>query len=338
MQRTYDRVKPLVPAKNIFVITSDNQAASVRKQLPKVPKENVIAEPCGRNTCTAVALGAALVGARTTTGVMAVLPSDHIIPIRDEEKYRKILEECFDLCSQGGVIATIGIKPTKPETGYGYIHVGNKLPPPKDRKAYATDFHCAKNFIEKPKYHRALDYLQSGEYRWNAGMFIFSCPTINRSLETHQKTLHKACGRWRDKATNQAKLKLALKKDYLKLESISFDHGVMEKAENVVVADGNFDWDDLGSWASLENHIKTDAEGNCVEPSKLVFLHVDAARNIIFDTRKPKDRTPVTLVGLLDCVVVQTDDVLMIARKRDTQKVRELYQKVAEEKSSKHLA
>ena len=213
--------------------------------------------------------------------------------------------------------------------------MGDKLPPPKDRKAYATSFHCVKDFVEKPKYHRALDYLQSGEYRWNAGIFIFSCPTINRSLETHQKTLHKACGRWRDKATNQAKLKLALKKEYLNLESISFDHGVMEKAENVVVADGNFDWDDLGSWASLENHIEADTAGNCVDAD---FIHIDAARNIIFDTRSKKNRKPIAVAGLRDCIVVTTDDTTMIAHKHAAQKVRELAKLIASEKAFKHLA
>ncbi|MEC8929474.1 MAG: mannose-1-phosphate guanylyltransferase [Verrucomicrobiota bacterium] len=335
LQRTYDRIKPAVPPKNIYIITSESQAAGVRKQLPKLPKDNVIAEPCGRNTCPAVTLATALVGARSTTGVMAILPSDHIIPAKHEKKYQKILEESFDLCGRGQAIATIGIKPTKPETGYGYIRVGDTLPPPAGRKAYKTAFYRAERFVEKPNYHRALDYLQDGGYRWNAGMFIFSFATMAESLIKHQKALAEKCEQWMKVAGTPAKLKKALKKDYPDLKSLSFDYGVMEHAQNVLVADGDFDWDDLGNWTSLENHIKADAEGNCVDAD---FVHVDAARNIIFDTRKKKDRRPIAVAGLRDCIVVATDDTLMIAHKHAAQKVRELYQKIAADKAFKHLA
>src|SRR6201996_3922915 len=128
LQEAVDRVLPLVPAKNIFVITNTAQLPEVRKQLPKIPKENLVAEPMGRDTCAAVTLGAALVGARSTTGVMAVLPADHVIP--DEKKFQQILGDSFDLAARGQAIVTIGIKPSEPATGYGYIRVGNELPAP----------------------------------------------------------------------------------------------------------------------------------------------------------------------------------------------------------------
>src|SRR5947207_15544030 len=128
LQQAVDRVLPVVPIKNILVITNELQAPQVRKQLPKLPKENVIAEPIGRDTCAAVTLGAALVGGRSTTGVMAVLPADHVIP--EEKKFQTVLGDCFDLAARGQAIVTIGIKPTEPATGYGYIHVGDPLPPP----------------------------------------------------------------------------------------------------------------------------------------------------------------------------------------------------------------
>src|SRR5437667_2644898 len=138
LQQAVDRVLPLVPMKNILVITNELQAAEVRKQIPKLPKQNVISEPVGRDTCAAVTLGAALVGARSTTGVMAVLPADHIIP--EEKKFQQILADAFDLASRGQVIVTIGIKPTEPATGYGYIHVGEPLPPPHGVRAYKPTF------------------------------------------------------------------------------------------------------------------------------------------------------------------------------------------------------
>src|SRR6266513_5638166 len=167
LQQAVDRVLPVVPAKNIFIITNAVQAPEVRRQLPKLPKDNVVAEPIGRDTCAAVTLGAALVGARSTTGVMAVLPADHVIP--DEKKFQQVLADAFDLASRGQVIVTIGIKPTEPATGYGYIHVGEALPPPQGVKSYKTTFFKAERFVEKPFYEKAKEYVASGQYRWNAG-------------------------------------------------------------------------------------------------------------------------------------------------------------------------
>src|SRR5947209_4436708 len=154
LQQTVDRVAPLVPLKNIIVITNEVQAPQVRKQLPRLPKGNVVAEPVGRDTCAAVTLGAALVGARSTTAVMAVLPADHIIP--EEKKFQQILADAFDLAARGQAIVTIGIKPTEPATGYGYIAVGEALPPPQGAKASRTSFFRAEQFVEKPNFDRAL--------------------------------------------------------------------------------------------------------------------------------------------------------------------------------------
>src|SRR5664279_4128101 len=166
LQEAVERVLPLVPAKNIFVIPNEAQLPEVRKQLPKIPKANLVAEPIGRDTTAAVTLGAALVGARSTTGVMAVLPADHVIP--DEKKFQQVLSDAFDLASRGRAIITIGIKPSEPATGYGYIHVGETLPPPQGVKPYKTVFHRAEQFVEKPHFDRALEYVNSGRYRWNA--------------------------------------------------------------------------------------------------------------------------------------------------------------------------
>src|SRR5438552_8778959 len=145
LQQAVDRVLPLVPIKNILVITNEVQAPQVRKQLPKLPKQNVIAEPIGRDTTAAVTLGAALVGARSTTGVMAVLPADHLIP--EEKTFQQVLSDSFDLAGRGQAIVTIGIKPTGPETAYGYIKVGEALPAPEGVKGYKTVFHRAEQFV-----------------------------------------------------------------------------------------------------------------------------------------------------------------------------------------------
>jgi mannose-1-phosphate guanylyltransferase len=331
LQQTVDRVLPLVPLKNILIITNAVQAPEVRKQLPKLPKENVIAEPCGRDTCAAVTLGAAIVGARSTTAVMAVLAADHVIP--EEKKFQQVLSDAFELVSRGRVIVTIGIKPTEPATGYGYIHVGEPLPTPEGRKPFKTTFFRAERFVEKPNLDRALEYLNSGHYRWNAGMFIWSFVTVTEGLQKHQPEMYDACQRWFKVANNPAKLNKVLAKEYPDIKKISIDFALMEHAQNVVVADGAFEWDDLGSWTALARHLKPDAEGNCAVGD---FIHVDAARNIIFDART-KNRTPIAVVGLRDSILVLTDDATLLAHKSQAQKIKELVAKLASTKEYKKL-
>jgi len=331
LQEAVERVLPLVPAKNIFVITNEAQLPEVRKQLPKIPKANLIAEPVGRDTCAAVTLGAALVGARSTMGVMAVLPADHVIP--DVKKFQQILGDAFDLAARGQAIVTIGIKPAEPATGYGYIRVGNELPAPDGAKKYKTTFFRAEQFVEKPNFERALEYLNSGQYRWNAGMFVWSFVTVTNGLEKHQPEMFAACQRWFKVANKPAKLAKVLAKEYPAIKKISIDYALMEHAQNVIVADGSFEWDDLGAWPALARHLKADAEGNCAVAD---FIHVDGARNIIYDART-KNKTPIMVVGLRDSILVQTDNAVLLAHKSQAQKVKELVKRLGEDGKLKKL-
>lgn len=332
LQQAVERVLPLVPLKNILIITNEVQAPEVRKQLPRLPKENVIAEPVGRDTTAAVTLGAALVGARSTTAVMAVLPADHVIP--EEKKFQQVLGDAFDLASRGQAIITIGIKPTEPATGYGYIRVGEPLPPPQGVKSYKTLFYRAEKFVEKPNFDTALEYLNSGQFRWNAGMFIWSFVTITEGLQKHQPEMYAACQRWFKVAGSPARLDKVLAREYPEIKKISIDYALMEHAQNVIVADGAFEWDDLGSWTALGRHLKHDPEGNAAVAD---FVHVDGARNIIFDARSKARRTPIAVVGLRDAILVQTDDATLLAHKSQAQKVKELVKRLAEDPKLKRL-
>jgi mannose-1-phosphate guanylyltransferase len=332
LQETVNRVLPLVPVKNIFVITNEAQLQEVRKQLPKIPKANLVAEPVGRDTCTAVTLGAALVGARSTTGVMVVLPADHVIP--DEKKFQRVLTDSFDLAGRGRAIVTIGIRPLGPDTGYGYIRVGNELPAPEGVKKYKTTFFRAEQFVEKPHFDKALEYVNNGQYRWNAGMFVWSFVTITEGLQKHQPEMYAMCQRWFKVANKPAKLAKVLAKDYPGIKKVSIDFALMEHAQNVIVADGAFEWDDLGSWTALARHLKPDAEGNCVVAD---FINVDGARNIIYDARTKGRRTPIAVVGLRDSILIQTDDAVLLAHKSQAQKVKELVRKLGESKEFKNL-
>ena len=331
LQEAVDHVLPLVPLKNVLIITNAVQAPQIARQLPKLPGQNIIAEPVGRDTCAAVTLGAALVGARSTTSVMAVLPADHVIP--EAKKFQRVLDDCFDLAGRGQAIVTIGIKPAEPATGYGYIQVGEPLPPPQGVKPYKTTFYRAERFVEKPHFDKALEYLNSGQYRWNAGMFVWGFVTITEGLQKHQPEMYAACQRWFKVANRPAKLARSLAKEYPGIKKISIDYALMEHAQNVVVAAGDFAWDDLGSWNALARHLKPDGEGNCAVAD---FIHVDAARNVIFDART-KNRTPIAVVGLRDSILVQTDDAVLLAHKSQSHKIKELVKKLAESKQYRNL-
>jgi mannose-1-phosphate guanylyltransferase len=327
LQQAVDHVLPLVPIENVLVITNAVQAPQVRKQLPTMPRENVIAEPVGRDTCAAVALGAAIVGQRNPNAVMAVLPADHVIP--EEAKFLKVLSDSFDVASSGEVIVTIGIKPTEPATGYGYIHAGEALPPVEGR---TTQFFKARRFVEKPNLEKATEYLQSGEYRWNAGMFVWSFATVTHGLAQYQPEMAQAVERWMAAAARK-RLTKTLAAEYPAIKKISIDYALMEHAQNVVVADGAFAWDDLGAWPALARHLSADAQGNCAVAD---IIQVDSSGNIVFDARK-KCRTPIAMVGVRDCILVQTDDAVLLAHKNEAQKIKELVKQLANLPQFKHL-
>ncbi len=331
LQQAVDRCLPIVPAKNILIITNAVQAKAVAKQLPMLPRANIVAEPVGRDTCAAVALGAAIVGARSTKAVMAVLPADHVIP--KEKDFQQVLNDCFDIASRGQVMVTIGIKPTEPATGYGYIQTGKVLPPPQGAKPYKTAFFKDERFVEKPDLAKAEEYVASGHYRWNAGMFIWSFVTVTQGLQNHVPELAQACERWFKIANQPAKLAKVLAKEYPDIKKISVDFALMEKAHNVVCADGAFEWDDLGAWTALARHMKPDAEGNCSEGE---LVHIDAARNIVFDART-KNRTPICLVGVKDSIIVQTDDATLVAAKSEAQKIKQLVARLTVDKKLSKL-
>ena len=232
------------------------------------------------------------------------------------------------------MIVTIGIKPTEPATGYGYIRTGPELPTPPGAKETKTIFFKAEQFVEKPNLDKAIEYVNSEHYRWNAGMFVWSFITITNGLEHHQPEMFAACQRWFQAASHPAKLAKVLAKEYPAIKKVSIDFALMEKAHNVVVADGAFAWDDLGAWPALARHIKQDAEGNAAVAD---FIHVDAARNIIYDARSKDRRTPIAVVGLRDSILVQTDDAVLLAHKSQAQKIKELVKRMAEDARFKKL-
>ena len=318
LQQTVERVLPLTSLDNIFIITNEMQTAEVRKQLPDLPRINIITEPCGRDTCAAITLGAALAYQRNPNAILAVLPADHII--NKEEVFQKTLTDCFNLASNQDLLVTIGIKPTEPATGYGYIKTGESLNIKGMSASTCTEFNKVDRFVEKPNLPKAQQFLKSDRYRWNAGMFVWSLSSFLNALERYQPEMAQTCRNWIQVASNKARLKQILKIQYPDIARISIDYALMEKADNVVMAHGNFDWDDLGSWTALEKYLMTDSNGNRIRGT---CVQVDSHRNIVFDSRK-KTGMPIALLGINDSIVVQTDDACLIATKSCGQKLKEL--------------
>lgn len=287
IQETVRRIRPLVPASRIVVVTNREQAPAVRRQLPGV--KHILAEPVGRNTAPCIAWAAQYIARRDPQAVMAVLPSDS--HIENAAAYRQVVRAALGLAGRENVLITVGIQPTRPATGYGYVQSG---------KALAAGFWKAKRFVEKPDLATAKRFVASGDYRWNAGMFVWSAAAIQAAFEQH------APGIW-----------AGVRGDYATVEKISVDYAIMEKADNVVVASGDFDWDDVGDWSAIERHFPKDAAGNVARGA---FVGVDTANCIVVGDAKHL----VGVVGVSDLVIVHTPDATLVCRKQDAQRVREL--------------
>jgi len=224
------------------------------------------------------------------------------------------------LAGRGQALITVGIKPTEPATGYGYIRVGSPLPPPAGSKGYKTAFHRAEQFVEKPQFDRALEYVNSGHYRWNAGMFVWSFVAVTEGLQKHQPEMYTACQRWFQAATSPAKLKAVLAKDYPGLRRISIDYALMEHAQNVLVARADFPWDDIGAWPALDRTYTRDKHGNVTVGGPIV---IDSKDCIIYN-EPGADAMAVGVVGVEDTVVVVTRDAVLVMPKHRAQDVRQV--------------
>ncbi len=314
LTQTIERVKPLAPAKNIFVITSAVQEKAVRAVCKGIPAANIIAEPMGRDTAAAVGLAAALVAARDPQGVFAVLPADHVI--HDNKAYAGDLEAAFAAAEAAPVMVTIGITPTEAATGFGYIQIGDKW-----KSFNRRQVSLVKRFVEKPKQDVAEGYLASGDYLWNAGMFVWSVAVVETALAQHASGLDAGLKMIRAALAKKRPLAGVLKKVYPKLEKISVDYALLEKATNVVVLPSSFDWDDVGAWPAVCKHFTPDATGNVARGLAIIE---QGCGNLVFS----EGGHLVTVLGLDDLIVVHTADATLICPKSKAQDIKALIKRV----------
>lgn len=330
LAQTLQRIRPLVPAKNIFVITSAVQAKAVARVCRGLlPPANVVAEPMGRDTAAAVGLAAALVGARDPRGVFAVLPADQVI--HDAKAYQADLSAAFAAAAAAPVMVTIGIPPTEPATGFGYVQRGELWREFGGRGGKgAKPVYAVKRFVEKPKREVAESYLKSGDYVWNAGMFIWSVPVVEAAFAAHAPELDAGLAKLRAALAKGRALGPVLKKVYPTLVRISVDYALLEKSTNVVMLPASFDWDDVGAWPAVAKHFKPDAAGNVGRGEIIVE---QGGGNIVFS----EDGHVVTLLGVDDLVVVHTKDATLVMPKSRAQDIKALLKRVAERKDAAKL-
>ena len=308
IQETVHRLTPLIPVERMLIVSNQAQGELLRTQLPDFKNNQFALEPVGRNTAPCIALAAVMIHEWDPNGIMLVVPSDHVIG--KVHQYLELIENAARLAEEKDYLLTIGIKPSSAETGYGYIHCGNKL----DQKAKNT-FFKVKRFVEKPDLKTAESYLESGEYLWNSGMFVWKASSI---LEAFKKYLpeiyHQAMQAAPD--LSSPRRQHAIEKMYANVPKVSIDYGVMEKAENIVVGLGDFEWDDVGSWSSLERHLTQDSNGNSISGN-----HVGVeTENCIVVNRTGMVGT----LGIKDLIIVTTADAVLIIDKNRAQDVKTL--------------
>ena len=294
LAETVRRLAPLVTEDRVIVVTGEHLAEGTSQAVPGVPKAQILKEPAPRNTAPCIAWANAVVNKLDPEAVVAVLPSDHFIG--DEPAFRKVLEQAIE-SARGGRVTTIGIVPTRPETGYGYIELGDDL---------GNGVRKVARFVEKPNRETAEKFLAGKRHLWNAGMFFFRVKDMTELVAKHLPELAAGITKIDADATTLASV-------FPTLPSVSIDVGVMEKAEGLAVVPGDFGWNDIGSWESAWELGAKDANGNAVESSTVV---VDAKNNLV------RSKKAVAIVGVNDLVVVDTEDALLVMPRERAQDVR----------------
>jgi mannose-1-phosphate guanylyltransferase len=310
IQMTVDRIRPLFKPEHIFVITNDSYVSLVHEQLPEIPMRNIIGEVVAKNTAPCVALAATMILEMDPDASMVVLPADH--HMRNPDQFLRILESALAKAESGPHLVTVGITPHRPETGYGYIQqddqhfedmVGNRV-------------YKVRSFAEKPDIHTAIRFLQSGDFLWNSGMFIWRADTILNEFRRHLPEM--AILARQIPALDDADFKKAVDAFYRSVNSISIDYGIMEKAETVHVVPGEFGWSDVGSWQAIYELADKDANLNATQGTEALF--VDSAHCFV----KSSSGRLIAMVGLDGVALVETDDTLMVCRIEAAQDVKKV--------------
>ncbi len=316
IEETIDRLQGLVPSERILILTNVDQEDAVRELLPDLPPENIVAEPAKRDTAAAVALATAWVAARDHRATMMVLPADHVI--KDRSAFQETMRTAARAAEETGSLVTIGVKPTWACPGFGYIEQG--APAPLQDGSTPNDVFRVMRFREKPNAELADAFVRNGNFRWNAGMFVWSVPTVLREFNRHAPELAdfisqlRATGNW----------ERVLSSRFPGLPMISFDYAIMEKADRVLMVEANFDWDDVGGWRAVASYLPKDEQANA---ANCELTTLNASKNIVFSDQPSK----IALLGVHNLIVVRTEDTILICSRHDAEKIKNLVGKLPPE-------
>jgi mannose-1-phosphate guanylyltransferase len=307
---TVRRLEPLVPPDRVWIATGMHLAQATAAALPRVPPAQILVEPLARNTAAPIGWAAATLARRDPDAIVAVLPADHFIG--DESAFRAVLDHALSAAREGW-LTTVGVVPTRPETGYGYIEVGPPIP------GLEEGVRTVARFVEKPDRTRAQAFVAGGKHLWNAGMFIFRASVMREAISRHLPILSAGLDEL-DAAAARGQEATALARLFPTFPSISIDHAVMEKATKLAVVPGSFGWNDIGSWEVTWELAARDANGNALPEGSIA---VDASNNLVKDLTTTRGaRKRFALVGVSDLVLVETDDAVLVIPRDRAQDVR----------------
>ena len=306
IQKTFSRLSKLIPAENILILTNERYNNLVLEQLPMVKQEQVLLEPAMRNTAPCILYASLKIKKQNPNALMVVAPSDHWI--EDEDEFSRNLQQCFDFCQKENALMTIGIQPTFPNTGFGYIEFD---------KSDSNQIKKVNQFREKPDYETAKSFLQSGNFLWNGGIFIWSVKAITEAFEKFQPQMN-ALFQLGVESYNTINENQFIDQNYANAENISIDYAVMEKAKNVYVLPATFDWNDLGTWGQLHEKIDKDENNNGVINAKVVMEN--ASNNIV---RSDANKI-IVIDGLHDYIIVDKEGILLIYPKSKEQDIKRI--------------
>ena len=317
IQNTAKRIEPLIPQERIMVVTNESYVEIVKEQLPKVPDENVVGEPVAKNTAPCVAIAAELLYKKDPEAVMVVLPADH--HITEPERFLEYLQTAIDKAESGEHLVTIGINPSRPETGFGYIHAQAS-----EKETMAGNVvHPVRAFTEKPNLAKAEEFVASGEYFWNSGMFVWKASTVLNEIESHLPEMFgevKAASEELYSNMHHA----SINDFYHACESISIDYGIMEQSKSVFVVPGEFGWNDVGSWTAVYELAEKNTEGNAVKA--LNYTTTESENNLIVsDSGKM-----ISLVGVDNIAVVETEKAILVCNLNTAQGVKQIVEHLKE--------
>jgi len=323
LQQTYKRMADICQNENIFVVTSVAYEKLVLEQLPNLLPENIICEVARRNTAPCIAYASYKIHKRDPKAITLVAPSDHLI--KKEDTFAKAIHSCFEKAEKEDCLITLGIKPTRPDTGYGYIQFIKSDVDEKDKR-----INKVKTFTEKPDAEMANFFVESGDFLWNSGIFVWSTQSIINAIEKHDPELGNLFKEGWD-VYNTPKEAEFISRAYATCKNISIDYSVMEKADNVYVRSSIFGWSDLGTWGSLYTQIPQDENKNALVGKNIITYNCNDCI-----VQVPKDKL-VVLQGLSDYIVVESDGVLMICKKEDEQQIRNFVNDVKVTKGEKFV-